>query len=390
MQPPGKGEDAGQCPHNEGPTATTPLQARRLSLGSAVGLGATMAAIGLGGCQSKPIQPPEPLAVSVQTATSTSFPETISTISTLEAPEEVNLAAQAGGRIQSLRIRQGDGVRRGQLLVVLDQTQLQEEVRALKGQRDESRLNYQRFEYLARQGAASAIQRDALRQNFVAAEAALKAKQADLAYKDLRAPIDGVVSDVTVKPGDVISAGTPFSTIQRTSRLLARVEVPSRYGRRIRPGQAVLLNAPEGGGVVEGRVVSIDPRVNGATQAFLVKAELNNPGGAFRNGERVRTRLVIDTNTQLAVPALAVTRTSGQTFVFVVGSLADLERLPGNAPIDALRRLPPSTRFALQLPVRLGPLQNNHYPVLKGLLPGQAVIVSNLVSLRHGTPVTPR
>jgi RND family efflux transporter MFP subunit len=348
-----------------------------------------MAAIGLAGCQSKPIQPPGPLAVSVQTASSTTFPEAITTISTLEAPEEVNLAAQAGGRIQSLRIRQGDGVRQGQLLVVLDQTQLQEEVRALKGQRDESRLNYQRFEYLARQGAASAIQRDALRQNFVAAEAALKAKQADLAYKDLRAPIDGVVSDVTVKPGDVISAGTPFSTIQRTSRLLARIGVPARYGQRVRPGQSVLLNAP-GGGVVEGRVVSIDPRVNDATQAFLVKAELNNPGGAFRNGERVRTRLVIDTSPQLAVPALAVTRTSGQTFVFVVGSLADLERLPGNAPIETLRSLPPSTRFALQLPVRLGPLQDNRYPVLKGLQPGQAVIVSNLVSLRHGTPVTPR
>ena len=366
------------------------MQASRLSLGSAVGLGATLAAISLGGCQSKPIEPPKPLVVSVQTAASHTFPEAITTISTLEAPEEVNLAAQAGGRIQSLRIRQGDGVRRGQLLVVLDQTQLQEEVRALKGQRDESRLNYQRFEYLARQGAASAIQRDALRQNFVAAEAALKAKQADLAYKDLRAPIDGVVSDVTVKPGDVISAGTPFSTIQRTSRLLARVEVPSRYGRRIRPGQAVLLNAPDGGGVVEGRVVSIDPRVNDATQAFLVKAELNNPSGAFRNGERVRTRLVIDTSPQLAVPALAVTRTSGQTFVFAVGSLADLERLPGNAPIETLRSLPPSTRFALQLPVRLGPLQDNRYPVLKGLQPGQAVIVSNLVSLRHGTPVTPR
>lgn len=348
-----------------------------------------MAAIGLAGCQSKPIQPPGSLAVSVQTAAPYPFPEAISTISTLEAPEEVNLAAQAGGRIQSLRIRQGDGVRQGQLLVVLDQTQLQEEVRALRGQRDESRLNYQRFEYLARQGAASAIQRDALRQNFVAAEAALKAKQADLAYKDLRAPIDGVVSDVTVKPGDVISAGTPFSTIQRTSRLLARVEVPARYGQRVRPGQSVLLNAP-GGGVVEGRVVSIDPRVNNATQAFLVKAELNNPSGAFRNGERVRTRLVIDTSPQLAVPALAVTRTSGQTFVFAMGSLADLERQPGNAPIDTLRSLPPSTRFALQLPVRLGPLQDNRYPVLKGLQPGQAVIVSNLVSLRHGTPVTPR
>ncbi|MCP9799340.1 efflux RND transporter periplasmic adaptor subunit [Synechococcus sp. RedBA-s] len=348
-------------------------------------------AVALVACQPDPSKPlPKPLAVSVQAAGSHSFPEEISSISTLEAPEEVSLAAQAGGRIQSLRIRQGDQVRQGQLLVVLDQTQLQEEVKALQGQRDESLLNYQRFDYLQKQGAASAIQRDALRQNFIAAEAGLKAKQADLAYKDLRAPIDGVVSDVAVKPGDVIRAGTPFTTIQRTSRLLARLEVPSRYGRQVRPGQPVLLNTPSGTGMVEGRVVSIDPRVNDATQTFLVKAELDNPAGEFRNGERVRTRLMIGTRPQLAVPALAVTRTSGQTFVFVMGSLSDLERLPGNAPIEKLRTLPPSTRFSLKQPVKLGPLQDNRYPVLKGLQSGQAVIVSNLFSLRHGMTVTVR
>lgn len=374
-------------PRNLGSAGTRPWHWRMLLLG--------VGGIALAGCQSKPIPPPKPLAVAVETVESRPFPEAIDTISTLEAPEEVNLAAQAGGRIQSLRIRQGDGVRQGQLLVVLDQTQLQEEVRALRGQRDESRLNVQRFTYLASQGAASIIQRDALRQNLVAAEAALRAKQADLAYKDLRAPIAGIISDVTVKPGDVIRAGTPFTTIQRTSRLLARVQVPARYGQRVRIGQPLLLNAPGSSAavaapVVKGRVVSIDPRVSDLTQAFLVKAELPNPSGEFRNGERVRTRLVIDTIPRLAVPALAVTRTSGQTFVFVVGSLADLERLPGNVPIEKLRALPASSRFALQLPVRLGPLQDNRYPVLKGLQAGQTVIVSNLVSLRHGTPVTPR
>ena len=331
-----------------------------------------------------------PLAVSVQPAGSYDFPEAIDTISTLEAPEEVNLAAQAGGRILSLRIRQGDTVRQGQLLVVLDQTQLREEVKALQGQRDESRLNFQRFEYLARQGAASAIQRDSLRQNFIAAEAKLRAKQADLAYKDLRAPIDGVVSDVAVKPGDVIQSGTPFTTIQRSSRLLARVEVPSRYGNRVKVGQSAVLSPPAGQAAVEGELVSIDPRVNGATQTFLAKAKLENTSGEFKNGERVRTRLLINNRSQLAVPALVVTRTSGQAFVFTIGTLADLERFPGNAPLDKLRQLPPSTRFALQRPVKLGPLQDNRYPVLKGLEPGQRLITSNLVSLRHGTPVTVR
>lgn len=350
---------------------------------------ALLIATTLGACNGEGARPITPLKVSVASVAPHRFAEAVDTISTLEAPDEVDLAAQAGGRIQSLRIRQGDAVRVGQLLVVLDQTQLQQEVRSLQGQRDESRLNLQRFEYLAKQGAASVIQRDALRQNFLAADAAWRAKQADLAYKDLRAPIAGVVSDVAVKTGDVIRAGMPFTTIQRSSTLLARLEVPARYGRQVRIGQQVLLQAPPGASAVQGRVVSIDPRVNNTTQALLVKAEVRNAGGQYRNGERVRTRLLIDDRPQLAVPALAVTRTSGQSFVFVLGSLSDLERFPGNAPLETLRSLPAGTRFALQRPVQLGPLQDNRYPVLKGLEAGQLLIISNLFSLRHGTPVTP-
>lgn len=344
-----------------------------------------------GGCAPKKAAPPiKPLAVETSTVERMAFPEVINTISSLEAPEEVNLAAQAGGRIERLQMRQGDAVREGQLLVVLDQTQLREELRALQSQRSESRLNLQRFEFLVRQGAASAIQRDALRQNFIAADAAVRAKQADLAFKDLRAPIAGVVSDVKVNPGDVISAGTPFTTIQRTGRLLARIQVPSRYGQRVRLGQSVLVSAPAGGGRVEGRLVSIDPRANGSTQSFLVKADLNNADGRFRNGERVRTRLVLDARPEVAIPSVAVTRTSGQTFVFVVGTRQDLEARPGSLPLDQVRQLPANGRYALKTPVALGPLQGNRYPVRQGLQAGQEVIMSNLFSLRHGSPVSIR
>ncbi len=358
------------------------------------GSGAVLALLLAAGC-SKPAPPPRPpLAVRSEPARPAVFRQEVGTVSTLEAPDEVNLAAQAGGRIEQLRVRQGDQVKRGQLLVVLDQTQLQAEVVALQGQRNESLLNYRRFEFLARTGAASVIQRDALRQNWIAAESALKAKQADLAYRDLRSPVDGYVSDVRVNPGDVIKAGDPFTTIQRNNRLLARVEVPARYGPQLRNGQAVILQDPLADRTIaEGQVRSIDPRVSSGTQGLLVKAELDNPDGSLRTGQRLRTRLVLGSSEQLSVPFAAVTQTSGQNFVFVVGSLEQLERQPGRISKEQLQALrqrvssEPQLRFALQTPVQLGPLQSKRYPVLRGLSSGQQVIVTNLLSLRHGAPV---
>jgi RND family efflux transporter MFP subunit len=302
----------------------------------------------------------------------------------------VQLAAQAGGRIQALNVRQGDQVRQGQLLMVLDQTQARAEVARLQAETETKRLNFQRYEYLVSQGAASAIQRDQFRQDYISSRMNLVARAADLGFRDLRAPIDGTVGDLQVKVGDVIAAGAPFTRIIRNDALVARVDVPAVYSSRLRPGLPVILMDPATNRPMAQSVVrSLDPAVVAGTQSLLAKAEFANPTGVLRNGLRTRTRLLLDERTELSVPFAAVSQISGQSFVFVAGGLAELEQRPGQAKLEPLRRLPPTTRFALQTPVELGPLQNNRYPVRRGLQAGQAVITSNLINLRHGLPVRP-
>lgn len=352
------------------------------------GLAALTAAWLLGACGAGRTPPFSPLAVDVITAEPTPFAQEVATISTLDAEEAVQLAAQAGGRIQELRIRQGDRVKPGQLLVVLDQAQLQAQVMSLRAAQAKTQLNYRRFEFLARVGAASAIQRDELRQNYVESSAALKATEADLAYRDLRSPIGGIIGDITVKPGDVIKAGDPFTTVIRNGVLMARIEVPAAVRNRLRPGLSVILEDPGSRSLLARSTVdSIDPSVQAGSQVLLVKAAFPNPDGRLRDGLRVRTRVVLDRRDRLSVPVGAVTQSSGQSYVYRVGTLAELEREPGQAPLAQLRQLPPGARFALQTRVTLGPLQNGRYPVLSGLQPGAAVITSNMLSLRHGLPV---
>ena len=342
----------------------------------------------LAGCDRIVPQAAPPLQVDVLEARPAAFRQEVVTISTLDAVESVQLAAQAGGRIQRLNVRQGDRVRPGQLLVVLDQTQLQAEVLSLRSRQAKDRLNYQRFAFLARAGAASAIQRDELRQAFIETTASLRASEADLAFRDLRSPIAGVIGDVTVKVGDVIRAGDPFTTVIRNGELNARIDVPARLRNRVRPGQTVILEDPGSSQpLVSGVVDSIDPSVNVGNQVLLVKATYDNRDGTLRNGLRVRTRLVLDSSSRLSVPVGVVTQSSGQSYVWRVGSLRELERDPGQAPLERLRKLPPESLFALQTRVQLGPLQDGRYPVISGLDSGARVIRSNLLSLRHGLPV---
>jgi len=345
----------------------------------------------LTGCQGGPEAPARPpLAVQVEEARMARFDDAVDTVSTLEALGEVQLASQAGGRIQSLLVRQGDQVRQGQLLMVLDQTQARAEVARLQAETETKRLNFQRYEYLVRQGAASAIQRDQFRQDYISSRMNLVARSADLGFRDLRAPMAGTVGDVQAKVGDVIQAGAPFTRIIRNDPLVARVDVPAVYSSRLRPGLTVILMDPATNRPMAQSVVrSLDPAVVAGTQSLLAKAEFANPTGVLRNGLRTRTRLILDERSELSVPFAAVSQISGQSFVYLAGSLAELERRPGQAQLEALRKLPATARFALQTPVDLGPLQNNRYPVRRGLQSGQQVITSNLINLRHGLPVKP-
>ena len=358
--------------------------AASLGLATLVSTAVLLAACGPG----EKAQPPRILPVQTEQAAPALFTDNVDTVSTLESLEDVQLAAQATGRIERLLVRQGDPVAAGQLLLVLDQTQARADVARLEAQVQTNLLNYRRYEYLVRQGAASAFQRDEFRQQFISSRQELIARRADLAFRDLRAPISGIVGDVQVKQGDVIQAGAPFTRIIRNDRLVARVDVPAVYSARLRVGQPVILMDPASGRpMAEGPVRSIDPGVVPGTQALLAKAEFDNPNGVLRNGLRTRTRLVLDARRQLSVPFAAVTQISGQSFVFVVGSLADLEARPGRADLAGLRKLPGGTAFALQTPVQLGSLQRDRYPVLSGLSPSATVITSNLIGLRHGSPV---
>ncbi|WP_259702782.1 MULTISPECIES: efflux RND transporter periplasmic adaptor subunit [Synechococcales] len=357
-----------------------------------LGTGASLAAVLLvvTGCGGSPPPPPQrQVQVSTQPVALGRFSNDVDTISTLEAIEEVQLAAQTAGRIERLLVRQGDVVRQGQLLLVLDQAQVRADLASLIAQREKDRLNYERFEFLVRQGAASALQRDEFRAQYIQAREAVVARQADLAFSNLTAPISGVISDLQVKQGDVIAAGAPFTKVVRNDRLMARVDVPGIFTDRVRPGLQVVLQEPLGNRVLAtGVVSSVDPAVNPGTQSLLLKAEFPNPTGALRTGLRLRTRVQLAAGEVPSVPFVAVTQSAGQSFVFAVGSLQDLERNPGKANLEALRQLPPGTSFALQVPVQLGALQSNRYPVLKGVDLNSRVITSNLLTLRHGTPVT--
>ncbi len=336
-------------------------------------------------------QASKPLRVSSQVVGEAPFEQRIDAIATLEADRVVQLASQVSGRVIDLRVRQGQHVRPGQVVLVLDQAQLTAELASLRAQALTDRINDERYERLVREGAASAIQRDQYRQIATASRQALLARQADLAYRVVRAPHAGTIGEINLKLGDVLQAGVPFTQLVGDSGLLAEIELPANLAARLRPGLPVELFSPaQGDARVRTQLRAVDPSITTGSQLLMAQARLPAAGPDWRHGMRLRAQVILGTQRRLAVPFAAVTRLAGQSFVFVIGDRDQLKARPGSASQSPAQALPAKTRVAVQVPVQLGDVQNNRYPVLRGLVPGQQVITSGLLQLRHGMPVTTR
>ena len=366
------------------------------------------ALITVSSCSGEEAAQPPPPKVQAAAASMAEFTEGVDTVSTLEATNRVQLAAQASGRILELKIKQGDQVQPGQLLMVLDQAQTQAQLAAdraklaeAEAEADRAKTELERYEYLAKQGASSDQRRDQKRTAYISAQKqvdvareTIKSTEANLSYSNLRAPSAGFVADVLVKVGDVINKGEILTSLVENNVLEARVEVPAVFSTRLAIGQPVLLSAPGNETVIStGKVDTINPQINEKTQGLLVKAVFANPDGKLLNGQRLRTRVLIKAKEELSVPFVAVTQTSGQSFVFRIGSFDDLKANPGKADIDALNqareagKLPDNALFAIQTPVTVGELENNLYPITKGLDSNAQVATTNLLNLKHGMPV---
>jgi len=359
----------------------------------------SLIALVLVACGGEPPARP-PLAVQVEAIGEAEFNPSIEVISRLSSTTDVALRPETDGRVVKILVRQGQRVKAGQRILVLDNVQQSAALNASQAEARKDRLNAQRYIFLNEQGAVSTRDRDFYVTQAIKSRDQVRADAATLGYKYVTAPISGEIGDLdTVKLGDYVRQGQAITGIVDNSALWTLMDVPATQASRVALGQTVELatqGAPSVGG--SGKVVFISPYygVSGNSSSpntVLVKASFPNLTGKLKTGQYVRNRIITGSNRALSVPVTAVLMQAQQPFVYRVLSLGQvLPKIKASSTTpDAQKRrleqLPPATPIVLQTAVQLGPLQGNRYPLLGGLRAGERVVVSNTALLRSGMPV---
>ena len=362
-------------------------------------LGAALAAA-LAGCGQESTKQ-TPLSIQTTKVGNANFAPMVEAIAPLEATANVDLKPSIDGRVVKILARDGDMVKAGQVILVLDNIQERAALDAARSEAVKDRLNAQRYEYLYDQGAVSAKDRDKYIAEAIQSRDEARSDEATLGYKVVRSPIDGVIGNLdTVKVGDYVTTGQTITGIVDNSNLWTLMEIPSSVATTVQKGQPVRLTSQGKPPITaNGVVVFISPyygqedEAGSAPNTVMVKAQFPNPNGALKAGQYVQTEIVTGNTTSLAVPVQAVMMQAEQPFVYRVIPLSQaLPKIKASKSTPdktkkELEKLPSNTPIVVQTKVELGTLQKNVYPVTSGLKAGDVIAVSNTSMLRSGMPV---
>lgn len=191
--------------------------------------------------------------------------------------------------------------------------------------------------------------------------------QAQYSYSEIRSPIDGVVTDRPLYPGEMPNSGVPLITVMDLSRVTARAHIPQRDAALLKVGDPATIEIPGLDKPTEGKVTLVSPALDPNSTTIEVWVQAKNPDGTLKPGSSVRLSMVSHTvRDALVVPASAVlTGADGSTTVMVIGS----------------------DQRAHQSAVKVGIRQDENMQILEGLKEGQSVVVAGAYGLPDNSKV---
>lgn len=316
-----------------------------------------------------------PPSVEVLQVATTRLVDDTQAVGTLVSHQSVMLRPEVSGRVVQLAFADGAVVRRGQVLVRLDDVLQQAELSQAQAQLSIARANHKRNQELVAQNFVAQRVLDESRAALQVAEAQVELAQARLARMRLVAPFDGTVGIRNVHLGDYVKDGADLVRLEDTSVLYVDFRLPERYQSRLNKGQsvAVALDALPGKDYTA-KVLAIDPLVDADGRSLLVRAVLPAGSGAvLRPGMFARVTVVFAANEHaVMVPEEAVVPVAGKQMLFRLQAAAD----PAQPPV------------AKQVEVALGLRRDGKVQILQGIAAGDSIVVAGQQRLRKdGMPV---
>lgn len=278
----------------------------------------------------------------------------------------VRLHSQEEGRIIALDPFEGDRVEQGQSLLRLEDDLLRAELDAARATGAQKRLDLKRLEALAGRGGASDDEIAQAKTAVAVAEAEIEVLETRLAFTEIRAPFDGIVTARLAEPGDFVAKNTHLLSVADPGSLIAEVLVSELVLPQLAVGDAVQIRIDAlGASTVPGTILRIHPTLSETGRQAKVEVAFEAIPEGARSGQFVRLRFSSRGVERLMVPFRSIRQERSGPFLWIV-----------DADSKALRQ-------TVDTGVRIA----DQVEILNGLEPGTQVVTRGFLGLAAGDEV---
>ena len=280
-------------------------------------------------------------------------------VGSLRSRRGVVLRPEISGRITQLNFTDGQRVRKGQVLVQLDDQLPQAQVQQSLAELSIAQANHKRNQELVAQNFISQRSAEESAANLQVAQAKLSLARAMAARLKIVAPFDGIAGIRLVNVGDYLKDGADIVNIEDIDVLYVDFRLPERFQSKVRRGQAALLDidALPGQGFTA-QVHAIDPLIDANGRSVGVRGCIDNRALKLRPGMFARVNAVFGVRDDASViPEEAIVPQGGKQFV--------IKLVPG--PTEA-------TRKTQRVEVKVGLRSPGKVEIVEGLAPGDMVV----------------
>ncbi len=238
----------------------------------------------------------------------------------IEAFADATVIAKVGGEVREILVEEGDDVSARQVLARLDGDRLRLEVQQADANLKKLQRDFQRNVDLKEKGLISAGDFEKIQYEMEALQATYDLARLELNYTEIRAPIDGVVSERFVKLGNTIDVGDRTFQITSLEPLISYLHIPEREFRRIDTSQSASIEIDALQGTrFDATVARVSPVVDPATGTFKITIEVTDPTRRLKPGMFGRISIVYDSRPNvLQIPRSAIIEEADSSSVFVV------------------------------------------------------------------------
>ncbi len=276
----------------------------------------------------------------------------------------VSISSRISGYIRELRVREGDSVQEGQVLVQVDPVDAKQALIQAKADLADAEADLQRYDELLKAGAVTSQQAEKAQLRYKVVKSQVEQARNQLSYAEIRSPVAGVVVEKRLSQGDLAAPGIAILTLEDPTSLLVETYVSERFVSRIHEGDQVDIKIASLERTFQGVVRQVVQAADPVSHQFLVKTAL--PAAAeIHPGMYAQTGFHIGQRQALVVPKTAIVSRSGLDGVYLL-----------NEESVAQYRL-----------LRLGEAQGANIEVLAGLREGDVVAWRGNPVLKSGMKV---